>query len=532
MTDDTSLAPADLDSESCLCVVASYVNAAGRVGSVTAEAARRIMLSPVTGDFIELRFASLGPQPGLAGDIADVARPISDVIASPRQVSGRNYFALVVVDRSAAAVEQVLRTCATAPFLGDLRLRLLGIASVDDRRSSDRDHDRDPALHIVVSPSGAWRHESDLVDVLHGFGEDLLRHFATSRQGLTPEDFAALAARHAQLSAVQPGRGQQLAQDSAPPPDVLAEDAAALAEVRPDHEDRVEQDGTRPAGTASGDQGKELAGSAAAEPGANRREPGSPVPAPLAATLPQDQEHGGGYKRAGVKRTFRSLPKPAGRLQRLLPAGWRGNGKPKDATDLLVARQRVSALLYLLITGDGAGDQAAWNRSRDTMLEVDRKVAETAGITCKIRALHGNEHILRGELRAAGHLSRRSIKGVADADFAVVLEKIRVLLRLDQTEMTRPPGADIQRAVVLFAPEPPLADSVTKEVFAELAAEAMVTWVVPKASEGLVAPAFRDLVGVRVVTDHETAPGEIAAQLAATPATAEPELEPAVGTDA
>ncbi len=50
------------DSESCLCLVASYSKRAELIAKVTAETEQRVNLSPVLGDFLVLQLP--GPRPG------------------------------------------------------------------------------------------------------------------------------------------------------------------------------------------------------------------------------------------------------------------------------------------------------------------------------------------------------------------------------------------------------------------------------------------------------------------------------------
>jgi hypothetical protein len=172
-------------------------------------------------------------------------------------------------------------------------------------------------------------------------------------------------------------------------------------------------------------------------------------------------------------------------------------------------------LVYLIVTGEAVtDDRAAWNRSRSVLLEVDSKIAATRGIAYQVRALQGDEDALRGELREAGQLTRRDVKRpVAHADFARVLEEIREMLERDRAFAEPTAAAAARPAVVFFAPDPPLADTVTAEVFQELAEQASIIWVVPKRSVDLIAPPFKQPSGVRVVEERETVAAEIAALL-------------------
>ena len=54
------------DTEGCLCLVAGYAKDE-LIARVTAEVKRRVTMSPALGDFLQLRYLDLGPQPGLVG---------------------------------------------------------------------------------------------------------------------------------------------------------------------------------------------------------------------------------------------------------------------------------------------------------------------------------------------------------------------------------------------------------------------------------------------------------------------------------
>lgn len=496
MSDGLDPIPPDPDAEGCLCLVASYVNAAPLLQRVTMEAANRIMMSPAAGDFIELRFADLGPQPGLAGERSRAVQRIITEMMSPRFISGRNYFALVVIDRSAAVVEQVLSGCAATASLAALRVRFLGIASVDDRSLDDRGptSESGPSWDIVTSPSGAWRRESDLIDLLRRQGDNLLRYFATRKEpGLSPDELADLKGRYERYSASESDSGASASEtsmrDAGPGPDLLAAGPVSA----PDR------------GTQQGARHK--------KPEPEDRQPRDPQ-------ADEDERTTGEELESEEEPPVEGEParRPSRILSRWLPeVRWRLRQREQDQEDggdMLSAEPDTRALVYLLITGADAFSDRTWNRSRTALLEVDRKIAATPGITCQVRALHGDEDALRGELREAGRLTRRDVKHpVADVDFAVLLERIRAVLRRDRALTSASGGAAVRSAVVFFTPDPPLADTVTAEVFAELSREAYVTWVVPRESEGLVAPALREVPGAHVLTDYQAVANEVIGQL-------------------
>jgi pyruvate/2-oxoglutarate dehydrogenase complex dihydrolipoamide acyltransferase (E2) component len=477
----------DPDSEGCLCVVASYTRAARLISEVTAEAAARIMMSPSLGDFLEFRFVDLGPQPGQSGDRARAVRRVSDELLRSGGGAGRNHFALVVVDRSADSVDQVLSGCATSPFLAALRMRFLGIASFDDRQARDGWPAGDGAFAgIVTSPTGAWRDMNALVEVIRQHGEELMRYFATRREpGLSRDELDSLwtrytpdAAEPAAPAAPAPlaspaGEDAEDAEDAVPPPDVLAMDAAGPAAEPPE---------TDPSAVAE-------------PPGAQRDVKPDPHPDAAAAE-----------------------PGPARRpVSRWLPeVRWRRGQRPAtDDGDAPAARPRTHGLAYLLITGhENAYDDPAMNRLRSVVIEVDKKLAELPGAAYQVRLLHGSDETLRGDPRPAGQLGRRDVKrSVTGADFAAVLRNLRPIVRRD-VAAARAAGQPVRRpAVVLFTPDPPLADTVAVEVYRDFAAEASITWVVPKIAEALVSPEFTRASGHPLSADDEMVADDVAAAL-------------------
>ena len=172
----------------CCCIVAGYARRAGLIAAVTAEAEKLIARSPVLGDFLRLRFVDLGPEPGQAGDRYRPVRRIAEELRQEPADAARNHFALVVIDKSASAIEEVLSSCGADPYLAGLRVRTAGIASQDDRADAARVAD------ITASPSGTWNRESDLADALYRQCENLLSYFAARGEpGLTPAEFAALS---------------------------------------------------------------------------------------------------------------------------------------------------------------------------------------------------------------------------------------------------------------------------------------------------------------------------------------------------
>lgn len=480
MTDDgfreaANAALVDPDSEGCLCIVASYASAAALIADVTKAAASRIMMSPSLGDFLQLRFVDLGPRPGQSDDRSYAVQKVTDELLHADISAGRNYYALLVVDRSAAAIDRVLGSCASAPFLAALRMQFGGIASTDDRSPAEDEDDRALA-DIVTSPTGAWRDINDLVDVVRQHGEKLLRYFAARHEpGLSPGELDLLRKRTGQPAGDMARADSQGAVEGADVrPDVLALEEVLAPRVT------GKQMSSGPHDEAEQDTGPDVT------PRPSQRNPERSV----IRWLPT------------IRRSRRHQPGAEGG----------DGGDPACAPD-------TRGLAYLLITGDEiSAEDPAISRLRSAVLEVDKKLATVPGTEYQVRLLYGDDEALRGGLRPAGQLGRRDVKrSVAATDFASVLQQIRALVCRDLTSakaVSQLTGQLVARpAVVLFTVDPPLADSVTIDVFRGFITEASVTWVVPRNAELLVSPGFMEAPGARLIIDHEAVADDVSAAL-------------------
>jgi len=183
---DPGVAGGEDDSEGCLCLVAGYAKTSGLIATVTSEAEKRIMRSPMLGDFLQLRYVDLGPPPGDVGDRSRPVRNISAELMTAGGSAGRSHFALVVFASSATTIERLLASCAAEPFLAGLRIRFAGIAGQDDRAPGARFAD------IVSSATGKWG-APGLVDALYRRCDELPRYFAARGEpGLTRDEVAAV----------------------------------------------------------------------------------------------------------------------------------------------------------------------------------------------------------------------------------------------------------------------------------------------------------------------------------------------------
>lgn len=496
------------DTEGCRLVIASYEAAAPQVSEATADAARRIMGAPALGDFMELRFVDMGPWRGPSGDRSAAARLILEGLLAPGDESGLNYFAVAVADHSAAEVELVLSECVGAPFLNTLPVRMHGIASVDDRTSPS---EVVSGGSIAIAASGGWNYD-DLVDELRRHAHELLVHFAAGRQGLSHRKLDSLRDSykqhvrqgHREESADEPGTGGPAERPAGPvrpalpdipvpePPQPATRTAAAPAEAN-----------TGEANTAE----ESTAETSTAETSTDAQSSAPDLPTPAAAP---------------------SVAPPPARLLRRLPGPpWRrekqkqpepGLGTPTEA--------RAPCLAYLLITGgEIADDLASWQRSRAVLLRLDAQIAAIPRAAYQVRVLQGDEERLHGDLRAAGQCTKKDLRSpVTDTDFAAVLDEMRALLRRDVSRATASGEDPARCAVVIFAADPPLADSVTAAAFSSLAQQASIIWVLPRSAVALLPDCFTEPPHVHVLSEHDDVTDEIAALLSppdTTPVTAD-----------
>ncbi|MCW2930717.1 MAG: hypothetical protein JWM19_1679 [Actinomycetia bacterium] len=450
----------DDDTEGCLCLVAGYAKDDGLIARVTAEAERRVMMSPALGDFLQLRYVDLGPQPGQAGDRSRPVRRIVADLMAVKETAGRSHFALIVIAKSAMTIEGLLGSCAAEPFLAGLRMRFVGIASSDDRNQ------RSGFAGITSSPTGSWRNERELIDALRQRCEELPRYFAARGEpGLTSGEVAAL--RHAQAQPAAdsggPEGGADGAPDLTPVPDVLDDPPEADGMAADQDAAPVDATDSAPAESAAGRP---------AAISASRWLPGVPWRRAKQAANPSDM----------------GAPAPA--------------------------RTAMGLVYLLMIVDHDAAPDPALGRLQAALLAVDRRLAAEPFRGYQVRAIHGSDGDLRGELLDAGRLVRRAAKrSVKTGDFTAVLKGIRASLRHDGGIVAAIATAAgltvVPPTVVIFTADPPMADLGAAAVFGDLAAEAMVVWVVPGKLEGLVSPAFGTACGAAVLGEHEAVAGEI-----------------------
>jgi hypothetical protein len=447
------------DAEGCLCLVGGYAKQDALIARVAAEAQQRVMMSPMLADVLQLRFVDLGPEPGQVGDRFRPVRRITAELLAAKESAGRRHFALIVIAKSAMMIEGLLGTCAAEPFLAGLRIRYVGIASSDDRQPGTGFAD------IVSSPTGKWGGR-ELVDVLRRQCDELPRFFTVGGDpGLTRAEFAALRQAH------NAGRDDGGPLDESRESDIL--DAADSHTGTPAPADVV------PGAVVNDrDAVPTVDAAAVADPAAVARRP-----------------------RLAISRLLPGLP-------------WRGGPQPAE-TGPPDPTPKTTGLVYLLIVGEpDSMDDPALGSLRAALVAVDRKLAAQRVCGYRVRLVHGDDRELRGELRDAGQLSRRSARRTVKADdFCALLNGVLASLRRDgvQTEaVAKVEGQAVARpAVIIFSADPPLADRRSTAAFADLAMEAAVVWVVPANAQGLVSPAFANQPTVAVIGEHQAVADDI-----------------------
>jgi hypothetical protein len=504
--------PHEPDSEGCLLLVASYADAASFTGLVASTARDQIMTAPALADFVELRFIDLGPRPAHGGRSATATRCLGRELTRPASGVDSNYFALVIVDGSAAAVQQLLAEADADPVIAQLPIRYQGFGSAEDREP-----EAVAGPPVVISPGGTWFPE-DLTDRLRRYAEDLMQDFATwSQPGLTHVELGPLQRDTEDLPvpseppvpveppvpAEPPVYGSEADEGAAHAPDAGPAPAAyepimragpGLVVVAPRHP--ADEAAPRPSRRPHSPEHEEPVSPKDPREGPGRarrrwipefRRPGRRAPDPADSTT--------------MDRTAGEAPAMATAPARP-PAG-----PPKISPE---ADPRPRGLVYLILTSDEhSASGVAWRRGRAMLIELDGKLAEAADTAYLVRALQQPEDMPRGELQPAGKLRRGSFRQRSEGnDLGQVLTAVLTTLRRDLAALGRDGAALLRPAIVLFVADAPLNDAVTASAYEEAAQEAAITWVVHESAMGLLSRDFEG-AGGRVLADHQAVADEV-----------------------
>ena len=188
-------------------------------------------------------------------------------------------------------------------------------------------------------------------------------------------------------------------------------------------------------------------------------------------------------------------------------------GDPDPAPEQLPRTALGLAYLLTVLDQDAAPDPAL-GRLQAALLDVGKRIAALPGTDYRIRVVHGDDKHIRSGPRTSGKIIRRPVKrSVRTEDFTAVLKVIRSSLRDDselaQSRATAEALAVAPPVVIIFTVDPPMAEPGATTVFADIAAQARVVWVVPRKLEGLVSPAFSRDCGATVLGEHQAVADDI-----------------------
>ena len=179
------------DPKECLLLVGGYSSNARRLRAVVAAVEKRILASPTLADFYDVRFVDLGTRPKSPDSPSAAVARAANELARPRPGAESYYFAFVVVGKSAAAVERVLRDCASDQVVSALPVRLRGVAVVDDRPQGTDTPDATEDRPDIVLSAGGDEDNGELVTQIFRFADKLLAEFALGQEpGLRRERLA------------------------------------------------------------------------------------------------------------------------------------------------------------------------------------------------------------------------------------------------------------------------------------------------------------------------------------------------------
>lgn len=466
---------AEPDSQGCLLVVTSYADLAAVIEPVVALAATRIASSPMLGDFIEIRYVNSGPRPsGSEHHDGATSRLVID-LTCPATGAAENYFALAVIDQSAASVSQLLADCAADPVIIRLGTKSRGFAIVDDQLPGfhrGKTDDQAWTPDIVLSPPGGWTKKT-LTDGLWRYANQLLTDIAAADQpGLRPAQLASIRAEDDRIPV--------------PRPEVADEDLVLDLRPAPAEPEQAEP---------------EQAEAQSSQPRQSRAAPAPDGGEPTPDAQPRQRF------------TWPPIPRwPA--IRRGADAESAGPAHPPAAKRVAYPPQAV--LLFMsLFGGSGVGQQDGWRQARSVLLEIDERIAAAPTLGYWVRAFRGAEQAPHSELRPAGQLSRRDLRPPdRGLDFGPLLHAVLTALTRDMRTTRRSAVITARPAVIFFPVTAPLADAVSMRAYTELTERALVMWIVSEQVNKLISPDF-GIGGARTFVDQPDVSEEICELLAA-----------------
>jgi hypothetical protein len=528
------------DLTNCLLIVGGYADVAKSLGPVMKAATRRIVMSPTLGDFITVRSVDLGPRPKQGADRAEAVARMVGALERPEGEMARNFFAIVVIDPSARAIESVLADCRADPFMARLPLRCRGYAWDEDRRAQkDPESGRTSADGPMVSVS-AWSDDDLVTDFAAGTNKSISRaqidaiRAQTWPGRATPAPPAADPRPEARRGTSIPVRSVPIrpapVRSAARPP---AEQARPTLPRRPDESGsplgREEPSppvselgpsappgsrGPSPApegspalaqGQAADSRDRSLASpkSPAQAPELTAREPGPPPPAPAEiAPSPAAEALRTAIVEALLKvmlSVIRLIAKLARRVLRL----------PEPIGELPAD---TNSALFLFLAGDGATDRNAWLYGRKVLLQIDHKAAQVDGLNYGVWAEHSIQRAPDVTLRPAGMLTGRDFKTVVDRfDY---LHALRVMRTIVARELGALSAAElkIRSALVIYALNAPPDNPDLLKIYRDITESVSVIWIMRERTAKRFPVEFRE-GGSRIVTDHSAVADEVMSML-------------------
>lgn len=161
---------------SCLVLVIGYDDVAPALSAAVEEAAGRLVLAPALGDFIELRFVSVGSRPPSGSDPGSLEARVVNEITRPTRGAPENYFGLVVVDDLAQSAGALLEACEGVLEHGGFHVRGRAFAVGAQQREADEGKASDRIAVLGSAPELTQRLASEILI----FCDGLMRHYAGS----------------------------------------------------------------------------------------------------------------------------------------------------------------------------------------------------------------------------------------------------------------------------------------------------------------------------------------------------------------
>jgi hypothetical protein len=488
---DTGSISDTAEKRECLLVVGGYDRNTKLLKAVAEEAQKGVMTSPTLEDFIQVRFVDMGSRPEGPGSQPGALARVAHELVHPRDGAALYYFAFVVIDKSAAVVERVLRDCASDSVMSALPIRFRGLATVEDR-PHDGDNPDTAGAEIMLPEAGQWGPEGLITQVLR-YAEALFHDFPSGQEpGLSRE----------RLDELQRTASAALRAAEAAPADASARaghEGARSGERRPVPDMPVGYSvsgGPWPSAPVLADTRGQPRRSATARPEKAQRGLVGTVVRFVIRIVAVTMR----FVIRVVAATLRFVIRTVARLAR--PGG------PPRTTSAAPTADSTHLVLLILVSQSRTPDAEAHDRAQPVFREVERSLAAAGGRW--VHTIWTADGVGVERLRPAGrHAPGAGDSGPGGLDLAGAVDAARTVLGRDVAALEGSSWTVGSSAVVLYTEDVPLADPRTVEVFGDIVQtpRAHVAWVVPKGTADLIAPQLRR--GVRVIEAHRRVAEEI-----------------------